>query len=107
MAPVEAGEETEGQENTQLDAAPSATPPPPQASVRSDGKPWARLVGIGPTAEVGIFDLIERQVVVGNWKKNPEAPIRINDPRIRYLAPPSPPRTPPFLPLARLLSCGG
>jgi hypothetical protein len=47
--------------------------------------PWARLVGVGPTAAFGIFDLQERQVVFGKFsKKGQEAHIRIDDPRIRY-----------------------
>ena len=77
--------------NTQLDAVPE---PPPV----NDGKPWARLVGVGPTAEFGVFDLHERQVVVGNAKKNVDAPVRIDDPRIRCGL--GMPRPVPSLPVA-------
>ena len=57
---------------------------PVMRPLTNHGKPWARLVGIGPTAEFGVFELHERQVIVGNAKKNVLAPIRIDDPRIRH-----------------------
>ena len=45
--------------------------------------PWARLVGLGPTASFGILDLRERQVVIGKFNpKNQDEGIRIADPRI-------------------------
>ena len=40
-------------------------------------------MGVGPTATFGVFQLHERQVVFGNTKKNPGAPIRLDDPRIK------------------------
>ena len=70
-----------------------AQPQPQQAALAAkatmaprlvnDGKPWARLIGIGPTAHFGIFDVYKQHVVIGNARKNQDALIRIEDPRIR------------------------
>jgi hypothetical protein len=89
--------------DTQLDAAQTQldadSPGPPPVSEKPPEKPWARLIGIGPTAAFGVFHLHNKQVVFGNAKKNPGAPIRIDDPRVRcVLSIPS--QTPSCLPCA-------
>ena len=83
-APMAAVEETEPQ--TQLED---------EGSVVSDGgdnsraieqetaKPWARLIGMGPTTAVGVIEIFERLVVFGNAAKNSKAHVRFDDARIR------------------------
>ena len=75
------GEDTEQQ--TQMDATAPTTPPVETPPAAEPGKPWARLVGVGPTAGFGVVDLHEKQVIFGNARKNSDAPVRVDDPRIR------------------------
>ena len=74
--------EPETEQCTQLDSPANLPPPPEPEPPAPTGQPWARLVGMGPTAVFGAFDLIEQQVIVGNAKRNKTAAIRIDDPRI-------------------------
>ena len=63
---------------------PEQEPPNDNEDAMEGDEPWAILIGMGPTS-THLIKLFAPCVEIGNATKNPNAQIRIDDPRIRQV----------------------